>query len=65
MTQAKLDVAGPVPAELGGYTEEAVGVLTSAQNPSEAQAFIKFISSDQGRATWTKTGLVPLAKGGD
>jgi molybdate transport system substrate-binding protein len=65
MTQAKLDVAGPVPAELGGFTEEAVGVLTSAQNPSEAQAFVKFISSDQGRAAWTKTGLVPLGKGGD
>jgi molybdate transport system substrate-binding protein len=65
MTQAKLDVAGPVPAELGGYTVEAVGILSSAQNTTEAQAFIKFISGDQGRAAWTKTGLVPLAKGSD
>jgi molybdate transport system substrate-binding protein len=65
MTQAKLDVAGAVPAELGGYTEEAVGVLSSAENPSEAQAFVKFISSEQGRAAWTKTGLVPLSKSGE
>jgi molybdate transport system substrate-binding protein len=65
MTQAKLDVAGPVPAELGGYTVEAVGILSSAQNVSEAQAFIKFISSNEGRAAWTKTGLVPLSKTGD
>jgi molybdate transport system substrate-binding protein len=65
MTQAKLDVAGPVPAELGGYTVEAVGILSSAQNASEAQAFIKFISSNEGRAAWTKTGLVPLSKTGD
>ena len=65
MTQAKLDVAGPVPAELGGFTDESVGILSSAQNASDAQAFIKFISSDQGRAAWTKTGLVPAGKGSD
>lgn len=59
MTQAKLDVAGPVPAELGGYTDESVGILTSAQNPEQAKEFIKFISSADGRASWTKTGLVP------
>jgi len=63
MTQAKLDLAGPVPAELGGFTDESVGILSSAQNAPEAQAFVKFISSDQGRAAWTKTGLVPAAKG--
>jgi molybdate transport system substrate-binding protein len=59
MTQAKLDVAGPVPAELGGYTDESVGILTAAQNPEQAKEFIKFISSPDGRATWTRTGLAP------
>ena len=62
MTQAKLDVVGPVPAELGGYTDESVGILTSAQNPKEAEEFIKFISSADGRATWTKTGLEPMPR---
>jgi molybdate transport system substrate-binding protein len=65
MTQGKLDVAGPVPAELGGFTDESVGILSSAQNPTEAQAFVKFISSEQGRAAWMKTGLVPTGKDGD
>ncbi len=60
MTQAKLDVAGPVPTELGGYTDESVGILTSAQNPEQAKEFIKFITSGDGRAAWTKTGLVPV-----
>src|SRR5262249_23529099 len=65
MTQTEVDLVGPVPAELGGFTEESVGILSSAQNVSEAQAFVKFISSDQGRAAWMKTGLVPLGKGGE
>jgi molybdate transport system substrate-binding protein len=60
MTQAKLDVAGPVPAELGGYTDESVGILTSAQNPDQAKEFIRFITSSDGRAAWTKTGLAPM-----
>jgi molybdate transport system substrate-binding protein len=60
MTQAKLDVAGPVPSELGGYTNESIGVLTSAQNPDQAKEFIRFITSADGRAAWTKTGLAPM-----
>jgi molybdate transport system substrate-binding protein len=60
MTQAKLDVAGPVPSELGGYTNESIGILTSAQNPDAAKEFIRFISSNDGRAVWTKTGLSPM-----
>ena len=60
MTQAKLDVAGAVPQELGGYTNESVGILTSAQNPEQAKEFIKFIGSPDGRAAWMKTGLVPM-----
>ena len=62
MTQAKLDVVGPVPQELGGYTDESVGILTSAQNPKEAEEFVKFISGPDGRATYTKTGLQPMPK---
>ena len=60
MTQAKLDVAGPVPPELGGYTTEAVGILSTSKNPKEAEQLIRFLSSSDGRATWTKTGLEPI-----
>lgn len=65
MTQAKLDVVGPVPSQLGGYTDESVGILTGAQDPKEAEEFIRFISSPDGRAVWTKTGLVPMPKSGE
>ena len=65
MTQAKLDVAGAVPPELGGYTEEAVGILASAQDAADAQAFIRFINGPDGRAAWSKTGLVALPKNRD
>ena len=60
MTQTKLDIAGPVPQELGGYTTEAIGILSSSQNPKEAEELIRFITSSDGRATWTKTGLEPI-----
>ncbi len=65
MTQTKLDVVGPVPADLGGYTVEAVGILTSAQDSADAQAFIQFISSSDGGAAWSKTGLVAMPKAHD
>jgi ABC-type molybdate transport system substrate-binding protein len=37
-----------------------IGILTSSENPADAQAFIKFLTSPDGRAVWTKTGLLPL-----
>jgi molybdate transport system substrate-binding protein len=65
MTQNKLDVAGPVPSDLGGYTLEAVGILMSAKDIKDAQAFIDFISGPDGRAAWMKTGLLPLSRTGN
>lgn len=63
--RAKVDVAGPVPSAVNGYTDESVGILTSAQNPKEAQEFVRFITSPDGRAVWIKTGLEPMPKSGD
>ena len=60
MEQPKLEIAGPTPASLGEYTTHAVGILTRNQNDADAKAFIKFITSADGRAVWTKTGLEPL-----
>lgn len=65
MTQTKLDVVGPVPSAVDGYTDESVGILASAQNPKEAEEFVRYISSNDGRAVWTKTGLEPMPKSGD
>jgi molybdate transport system substrate-binding protein len=60
LEQTGADVVGPVPADLGGFTTQSVGILTSSQNPDVAQAFIKFLTSNAGRAVWTKTGLLAL-----
>jgi ABC-type molybdate transport system substrate-binding protein len=60
LEQTKLDVVGPVPADLGGFTTQSSGILTSSENPGDAQAFIKFLTSSDGQAVWTKTGLLPL-----
>jgi len=58
----ELDLAGPVPADLGGFTVQSVGILASSENPADAQAFIKFLGSREARAVWTRTGLLPLAE---
>jgi molybdate transport system substrate-binding protein len=60
LEQANLDLVGPVPAELGGFTVQSVGILTGADNPADAQAFIRFLTSAEARAVWTRTGLLPL-----
>jgi ABC-type molybdate transport system substrate-binding protein len=60
LAQTKVDVVGPVPLDLGGFTTQSVGILTSSGNPDAAQAFIEFLNSSDGRAIWTKSGLLPL-----
>jgi molybdate transport system substrate-binding protein len=60
LEQTAADVVGPVPADLGGFTTQSIGILTSSQNLADAQAFIKYLTSRAGQAVWTKTGLLPL-----
>jgi len=60
LEQTDVDVVGPVPMDLGGFTTQSVGILTRSANPAAAQAFIEFLNSSDGRAVWTKTGLLPL-----
>jgi molybdate transport system substrate-binding protein len=60
LEQTGADVVGPVPADLGGFTTQSVGILTSSQNPDAAQAFIKFLTGNAGQALWMKTGLLAL-----
>ena len=60
LEQSAADVVGPVPADLGGFTIQSIGILTSSRNPADAQAFIKFLSSGDGQSVSAKTGLLPL-----
>ncbi len=63
LERSKGDVVGPVPADLGGFTIQSIGILASSENPAGAQAFIQFLVSRDGQAVWAKTGLLPLGKG--
>jgi molybdate transport system substrate-binding protein len=60
LEQPNLELAGPVPAELGGFIEMSVGILSTNKNDADARAFIKFITSADGAAAWSKHGLAPL-----
>jgi molybdate transport system substrate-binding protein len=55
-----LDMVGPVPTDL--YTTLAVGILASAKDVSDAQAFSRFLTSADGAAVWSTTGLEALPK---
>jgi molybdate transport system substrate-binding protein len=65
LAQTKVDVVGPVPIDLGGFTTQSVGILTSSENAAAAGAFIEFLNSSDGRAIWTKNGLLPLQRAPD
>jgi ABC-type molybdate transport system substrate-binding protein len=62
LQRPNIAVAGPVPAELGGSIELSVGILTRNKNDADAKAFIKFITSADGAAVWSKHGLEALQK---
>ena len=65
LEQTEVDVVGPVPADLGGFVTQAVGILAGSGNPTAAQAFIEFLNSSDGRTVWMKTGLLPLPRAPD
>jgi molybdate transport system substrate-binding protein len=63
LTRKDIEVVGPTPVSLGGFTDQSVGIPTSAKNVTEAQAFIRFLTSPAGQAVYKKTGLDPMPKG--
>jgi len=63
LRQQEVDVLGPVPGELGGFTEQAVGILTrNADNDAAARSFIQFLGSPEGLAISHKYGLEPMTR---
>jgi molybdate transport system substrate-binding protein len=53
-----VDVIGHVPVELGMKLDISTAVCNKASAPSEAQAFIKFITRSDAAASWGKGSLV-------
>jgi len=55
-----IEVLGPTPLELGGFTEQAVGIPTTTQNDADARAFIQYLISADAEAVYRHYGLDPL-----
>jgi molybdate transport system substrate-binding protein len=56
---AGADYVGPLPAELQGYVDFAVGVLAVAKERDAAQALVKFMASPEAAPLIRKSGMEP------
>ncbi len=56
-----IEVLGPTPLELGGFTEQAVGIPTSTENDADARAFIQYLISADAETVYRHYGLDPLS----
>jgi molybdate transport system substrate-binding protein len=56
---AGADYVGPLPAELQGYVDFAVGVLAVSKQSDAAQALVKFMSSPEAAPLIRKSGMEP------
>jgi molybdate transport system substrate-binding protein len=56
---AGADYVGPLPAELQGYVDFAVGVLAVSKQRDAAQALVKFMSSPEAAPLIRKSGMEP------
>jgi molybdate transport system substrate-binding protein len=55
----RLDVVGPLPAELQRDTVYLTGVATDAKDPAAARAFISYIMAPEGAAVIKAKGMTP------
>ena len=60
LRRERMELLGPTPLELGGFTEQAVGIPTRTQNDADARAFIQFLTSPDAEAVYRNYGLDPL-----
>jgi molybdate transport system substrate-binding protein len=55
----EIELVGSLPQELGAYVDISVAIAENASAATEAQAFIKFVTSPESAALWTAGGLSP------
>ena len=58
-----IDYVGPIPKEVQKVTTFSAGITTRAENPTDAQALIDFLSSAAVADTISSTGLEPVVSG--
>jgi ABC-type molybdate transport system substrate-binding protein len=52
-----IEVAGRLPPELGPHIDTEIAVSARWANPSNAAAFIRYITRPEAAATWKQFGL--------
>jgi len=52
------DVVGPFPDELGLHVDMSVAVLKVSAAPTEAEAFLHYITRPQNAAVWKAGGVI-------
>ena len=57
----EIELVGSLPQELGAYVDISVAIAANASAATEAQTFIKFITSPENASLWTAGGLSPSA----
>jgi len=55
----EIELAGPLPQELGAYVDITVAVTEKSSSAADAAAFIKFITSPESAPLWMAGGLSP------
>jgi molybdate transport system substrate-binding protein len=55
----EIELVGSLPQELGAYVDISVAIAQNASAATEAQAFLKFITSPESTSLWTAGGLSP------
>ena len=58
----EIEVLGPTPLELGGFTDQAIGIPARNHDDANARAFIQYLTSADAEAVYTQYGLDPLAR---
>ena len=54
-----IDIVGPFPDELQATTDFSAAVFTGAKDPAGAARFIEALRTDEARAAYLRTGLMP------
>jgi ABC-type molybdate transport system substrate-binding protein len=52
-----IEVAGPLPPELGAHIDTEIAVSARSANSANAEAFIRYITRPEVAATWKQFGL--------
>jgi molybdate transport system substrate-binding protein len=60
LADPRLELVGPLPAEIQNYTRYVASVVTTSQQPDIGKALIAFLAAPGASVVWTAKGFEPL-----